>query len=292
MTEETYTLQVFIGATPEAVYAALTSPAALRTWLAEQAEVAMDDGIFEFSGRYTPGGERGRQRLLSFEPGRALSFSWSLEGATTEVAIAVEPAEGGSVLTLTHSGVPPRTAGDAYWVRDLLMLSLANLASYCEGRGVAPRCDFSASRDEQARAGVEIDATPGQVFASLIEPGQLDRWIATGAEVEPRVGGRYRFGWDHGPVKILELEPDRVLAYSWRHSWDDGDGPDATVVRWELEGSQGRTYLTIVHSGFGDDRRPDGYQLGWQEFLASLKRMHEVGPDWQPVRQIELATDN
>jgi hypothetical protein len=43
--------------------------------------------------------------------------------------------------------------------------------------------------------------------------------------------------------------------------------------------------LTIVHSGFGDDRRPDGYQLGWQEFLVSLTRMLEVGAGGQPVRQ-------
>jgi len=78
-----------------------------------------------------------------------------------------------------------------------------------------------------------------------------------------------------------------VLAYSWRHSWDDGAGPEATAVRWELEGSQGRTHLTIVHSGFGGDaRKTDGYQLGWLEFLASLKRMHEVGAGWRPVEQV------
>ena len=98
------------------------------------------------------------------------------------------------------------------------------------------------------------------------------------------MGGRYSFGWDHGPVKILELEPDKVLAYSWRHTWEDGQGPDSTVVRWELDGSQGRTHLTIVHSGFGPGgHRPDGYQLGWMEFLASLKRMHETGPSWRSV---------
>jgi len=297
MTEQSYTLQVIIGAPAEAVYAALTSPDALQRWLAEQAAVALEAGVFEFWGRYTPDGERGRQRLLAFEPGRGLRFAWSLGGAETVVAITLEPTDGGAggeaggtVLTLTHSGVPPRSSGDAYWVRDLLMMALANLAGYCEGRGTAPMCDFSARPAGEARATVEIEAAPGQVFASLIEPAQLDRWIATGAEVEPRVGGRYSFGWDHGPVKILELDPDRVLAYSWRHSWDDGDGPDATVVRWELAGAQGRTYLTIAHSGFGDDRRPDGYQLGWQEFLASLKRMHEVGPGWQPVRQIEFVS--
>ncbi len=289
MTTQTYTLVMSIGAPPEAVYAALTDAGALRAWLAEHAEVSLDGGVYEFWGRYTPEGERGHQRLLSTEPGRRLSFSWRLQGAETEVGIALEGQDSGTQptrLTLTHSGVPPRPSGDRYWVRDLLMLSLANLASYCEGRGIGPRCDFTAFGDAEARASVEIAAAPGEVFASLIEPAQLDRWIATRAEVEPHVGGRYDFGWDHGPVKILELEPDKVLAYSWRHSWEDEQGPDATVVRWELDGSRGRTHLTIVHSGFGGDRRTEGYQLGWMEFLASLKRMHEVGAGWQPVEQL------
>jgi uncharacterized protein YndB with AHSA1/START domain len=287
MTTQTYTLRVLIGAPPEAVYDALTDAAALRVWLAEHAEVSLDRGTFEFWGRFTPQGERGRQRLLAAEPGRALSFAWRLQGADTEVAVALEPQEPGTRLTLTHSGVPPRPSGDSYWVRDLLMMSLANLASYCEGRGIGPRCDFTAFSDTEARASVGIAAGPGEVFAALIEPAQLDRWIATRAEVEPHAGGRYDFGWDHGPVKILELEPDKVLAYSWRHSWEDEQGPASTVVRWELDGSQGHTHLTIVHSGFGGTgRKTEGYQLGWMEFLASLQRMLEVGAGWRPVEQV------
>jgi uncharacterized protein YndB with AHSA1/START domain len=284
MTLETYTLRTPVGAPPASVYAALTDAAALEAWLAEHAEVDTGRGIFEFWGRFTPEGERGRQRLLAAEPGRRLSFSWALEDTRTTVDIALEDNGGGTLVTLTHSGAPPRAAGDAYWVRDLLMLSLANLASYCEGRGIGPRCDFTAFSAHEARGSVDIDAPASEVFASLIEPAQLDRWIAQHAEVEPEVGGRYSFGWDHGPVKILELEPDKVLAYSWRHTWEDGQGPDATVVRWELDGSQGRTHLTIVHSGFGaGGHRPEGYQLGWMEFLAALKRMHETGPSWRSV---------
>jgi uncharacterized protein YndB with AHSA1/START domain len=291
MTVQTYTLRVHIGAKPDAVYAALTDAAALRAWLAEHAEVSLpsggEGGVFEFWGRFTPEGDRGHQRLLGAKPGQRLTFAWTLEGADTEVDITLEPEDGGTVVTLTHSGVPPRTSGDSYWVRDLLMLSLANLASYCEGRGIGPRCDFTALGGAEARGRVDIDAPAAEVFASLIEPAQLNRWIAAQAHVEPHAGGRYDFGWDHGPVKILELEPDRVLAYAWRHSWEDGDGPGATVVRWELEGSQGRTHLTIVHSGFGSDgRKTDGYQLGWLDFLASLKRMHEAGAGWQPVEQV------
>jgi uncharacterized protein YndB with AHSA1/START domain len=290
MTKQNYTLRVPIGARPETVYAALTDAAALEAWLAEHAEVSMDGGIFEFWGRFTPEGERGRQRLLGAEPGQRLRFSWMQDGAETDVVITLEPDDGGTRLTLTHANVAPRASGDSYWVRDLLMLSLANLASYCEGRGIGPRCDFTAFSDTEARASVEIAVPASQVFASLIEPAQLDRWIADHAEVEPEVGGRYDFGWDHGPVKILQLEPDKVLAYSWRHSWEDAEGPDSTVVRWELEGSQGHTHLTIVHSGFGGTgRKTEGYQVGWMEFLASVQRMLEVGAGWQPVEQVPAA---
>jgi Activator of Hsp90 ATPase homolog 1-like protein len=103
-------------------------------------------------------------------------------------------------VSLTHSGVPPRPSGEDYWVPDLLMLSLANLASHCEGKCIGPRCDFAAPPEGEARASVDIAASPAEVFASLIEPAQLDRWIADHAEVEPRLGGRYDFGWDHGIV--------------------------------------------------------------------------------------------
>jgi uncharacterized protein YndB with AHSA1/START domain len=89
-------------------------------------------------------------------------------------------------------------------------------------------------------------------------------------------------GWDHGPVRILEFEPQRRLAYSWHRAGD----PD-TVVTWELEGSGGRTRLVLVHSGFTDPRSAGGYQVGWAAFMASFKRMHEVGGRWRPVQSVE-----
>ena len=109
------------------------------------------------------------------------------------------------------------------------MLSLANLASYCEGRSIGPRCDFTALGGTEARGSTDIDAPAAEVFASLIEPAQLNRWIAAQARVEPEIGGRYDFGWDHGPVKILELEPDRVLAV--KGEGEVGGGTPGTTAR-------------------------------------------------------------
>jgi uncharacterized protein YndB with AHSA1/START domain len=276
-----YTLRGEIAAPPADVYAALTRQSALEAWLAEHAEVSLTDSIYGFWGRFTPEGERGKQQLIAFEPDSRLSFAWTFQDVRTVVDIELEPSGTGTTVTFTHSSVPERPSDYSAWVRDYWLMSLANLASYAEGREPGPKCDFTAFAPGEVRASVEIDAPASEVFAALTEPRELERWVATRAEVELEVGGRFSFGWDHGPVKILDLEPDKVLAYSWEHT----DGPPESVVRWELAGSAGRTRLTIVHSGFGD-RPTDGYQLGWLDFLVTLKRMLEVGQSWAPFETV------
>jgi uncharacterized protein YndB with AHSA1/START domain len=276
---ETHVLRHRIDAAPDAVYGALTTPAVIRTWLADDADAAPDAGRFEFWGPTVPGTERGRQRLIQAEAGRLLRFAWLLNGLETDVRIELAAETAGiTALTLTHAGVRPREDAEPS-MRDWWCLALDNLASVAEGRGVAPRPDLTHPADRDVRCHVEIEAAPADVWRALVEPAQLDRWIAEGATVEPEVGGAYSFGWDHGPVRILELEPGRWLAYSWEWSRE----PD-TVVTWELEGSQARTRLVLVHSGFTDPRSAGGYEVGWAAFLASLKRMHEVGDRWRPVQ--------
>jgi len=282
---DVFTLRARIAAPPGAVYRALTDPAALRTWLTEHAEVSLPEGRFEFWGRSTPKGQPGRQRLLAAEPDRLLRLAWLLDGDETTTEILLEPdGRDGTVLTLTQTGAPTfeeLLAGTGRVpLHDFWRLSVANLANHVEGRDLAPKRDFSHARRDEARVDLTIDAPPEQVYASLIE--QLNRWIAGDAAADPRVGGHITFSPGDAPLKILELEPSRTLAYTW----PSGDRPD-TVVRWELEGSAGRTHLTIVHSGFTKDGDADQTQAGWHAFLAELKRMHELGPAWRPI-QFEL----
>jgi uncharacterized protein YndB with AHSA1/START domain len=279
---ETHVLRHRINARPDAVYAALTVPTVLRGWLADDVDVALDSGRYEFWGATVPGAERSRQRLIQAEAGRMLRFAWLLDGVETDVRIDLAPdGAGATAVTLVHAGVRPREDA-ALSVRDWWYLALDNLASVAEGRVTAPRPDLTRPPGGEARGEVEIEAEPAEVWRTLVEPVELDRWIAEHAMVEPEVGGTYSFGWDHGPVRILELDPGRRLAYTWHR---DGD-PD-TVVTWELEGSEGRTRLTLVHSGFTDPRSAGGYEVGWAAFLASFKRMHEAGDGWRPVQSGE-----
>ena len=276
----TYALEHRIEASPDDVFAALVAPAAMREWLADEADVDRDAGRYEFWGPTVPGGERGRQRLVSADAGRILRFAWSLDGRDTEVGIALEPDGGACSLVLTHAGVRPREGAEPS-VRDWWHLALDNLASLAEGRGLAPRPDLTRAPGPSVGGTIEIDADPAAVWRSLVEPAELDRWIADHATVEPRVGGAYDFGWDHGPMRILALEPQRRLSYSWRRPGD----PD-TVVTWELEGSGGGTRLTLVHSGFTSPRSAGGYDVGWAAFLASFKRMQELEGRWRPVQSV------
>ena len=57
---------------------------------------------------------------------------------------------------------------------------------------------------------------------------------------------------------------------------------EGMVASWELKGSEGRTHLTFVQSGFDTSRPPYGPWLGWLSGFADLKRMLEV-PNWRPM---------
>jgi uncharacterized protein YndB with AHSA1/START domain len=193
------------------------------------------------------------------------------------VDIALAPTTDGTMVTVTHEHVPARQDGQAS-IADFWVLALENLRSYVERGIVGLRCDFSLEPHAEVHLAIDIDAPAAAVFNLLIQPDQLERYIATQARVEPHVGGRYDFGWDHGPIKILELMPNARLAYSWQY----GGEPD-TVVKWSLEESDGRTRLLLVHSGFGADRLSDDYNLGWGAFLVQIKALAETGDRWQKV---------
>jgi uncharacterized protein YndB with AHSA1/START domain len=263
------------------VFKALTDPDELSEWLAESAEVDLDDGRYEFWGRYAPKGDQARQKLLETVPDERLRFSWDLVGAgePSIVDIAIAPGEAGaSVVTVAHTGVPaeglPAETLDCFW-----HVSLANLAAQSEGRPTMPPFDFSAPAQGDALVRTVIDVAPEEVFASLLDPADVNRWAKGTAVIEPRLGGRYDFGWDHGPAEITEFEQDKTLAYTWRYP----DSPD-TMVRWTLRFSRGSTYLTLTHSGFADDALAEQFRQGWPAFLVELKRILELGSAWEPLK--------
>ncbi len=277
-------LQQTLTAAPEVIYHNLTDSRRLAAWFAEHTDIALPQDQYDFWGRFTPGTpdrDGGRHPLLKAQAPGALSYRWRLQEVDTVVDIRLVPRGAETVVILQHAAQGPDGPADAPISDDFWFLSLENLRRAADGRDDAiVRLDFSRSMLGDVTHTVEIDAPPEAVFKALIEPEQMNRWIASHAAVEPRVGGRYDLGWGMGPEKILELVPNQRLAVA------DADNPEAAspnVLTWTLEGSGGRTRLTLVHSGFAPDHDNSGLHTGWLNYMSWIKSLVEYGPAWHPT---------
>jgi uncharacterized protein YndB with AHSA1/START domain len=120
-----------------------------------------------------------------------------------------------------------------------------------------------------------LAATPARVWRAFISAAELAAWLwpaswETTAEVELRVGGRYRIASPTIGMAVsgeyLEIEDGRRLVQTWQ--WDGDDQP--TLVAVELHPDGDGTRLTIVHSRFVDATASEAHAQGWNDCLDRL----------------------
>lgn len=146
--------------------------------------------------------------------------------------------------------------------------------------------------DRSIRFVRELAAPPERVWRALTEPSELPAWLAD-ATIDLQQDGEIEFRFDDGTIHgtITELEPERVLAYSWH------EGPRGSHVRVELRPAGGGTRLTLVHTRLGAEEAP-GFGGGWHQHLDLLAASVEGAPaewSWErfhelKARYVELAT--
>ena len=110
----TYTKSTVLPVSPEDAFALLTEPERLRRWQAVSARVDLRAGG-EYRWTIVPG-HVAAGTFREVEPGRRLVFGWGWEGNpdllpdTSTVTVTVEPADGGSRVTLEHDGLTEEQA--------------------------------------------------------------------------------------------------------------------------------------------------------------------------------------
>jgi uncharacterized protein YndB with AHSA1/START domain len=134
--------------------------------------------------------------------------------------------------------------------------------------------------DELVRT-VDVKAPRERVWDAITKPELLLRWFPTHvAEVELRVGGSMRFGWDEGgdEAVIDEIEPPHTFRFRWRPA--DTDRP-YTSVTFHLEEDAGVTTVTLTERGFASlpdqihEQSYEGNAKGWSAELEELKAFME-----------------
>lgn len=133
---------------------------------------------------------------------------------------------------------------------------------------------------------ITIQAPARRIFAALTDPAELVKWWGvegrfqmTEAEVDLRPGGKWTMrGTGMGAPRAMggeyrEIEPPRLLVYTWLPSWQ-ADGL-ATLVRWELEERYGATTVRLTHSRLASEDARASHR-GWPLVLGALRRYAEV----------------
>ena len=71
--------------------------------------------------------------------------------------------------------------------------------------------------------------------------------------------------------EILELDPPRLLVYTWLANFHD-DPKKPSIVRWELTPTNSGTHVKLTHSGLvSEPQSRDAYAGGWPGVLEKLK---------------------
>jgi len=158
----------------------------------------------------------------------------------------------------------------------------------------------AVTHDDSVVVEIEIAVPPERVFQALTDQQQLFDWwgsepttILTEFAMDARKGGRYRYsckpkpGTNFGEIaeqlthnrfntydchgEILEVDPPRLVVWSWIANWHR-DPELATTVRWELTPTKAGTLVRVTHSGLASEPacRKD-YGSGWVGVVQLLK---------------------
>jgi uncharacterized protein YndB with AHSA1/START domain len=264
------------------VFDSLLDEKLLSNWLAEYVRVdPRKGGVFKFWGRdviWCNEEDATAGEILELERPRTLAFSWRWQGHPSRVTFRVSDAVGSSLLTVEHSfethdagpgGPGPDMAG-CHW-----RIAIGNLTSVLTTGRAALRPDYCSGADstdaQRVELEIEIAAPPAQVFRALLDPTLVKVWMQVD---EPQIDvdeKRYSYGWQqgdppvpHGPSRIVELIPDRLLVHDWQWS-----NENSGQVRWELAASQTGTRLRLIHI----NTRDLSNRLGWSDALIAIRRL-------------------
>jgi uncharacterized protein YndB with AHSA1/START domain len=304
----------------EKVWAAITTPARLTEWMGIEwlggEGPLMAGGAFDYRFGNSDMESRGHVRV--FEPPRVFEHSWfeNLPPAS-RVRWSLEPDGEGCVLTLTHwTGEKedgPRTA--AGWTQHIETLAAylgdpeaatgGGMESWRAWRdGYAAAFPLEARRDgrkilEDGAPALRFERRlaypPAAVWAALVEPEALARWLQAEATIDPHVGGRFHLILGGGSSDmegvIRRWKPPHVLEYTWPERAANGD----SLVRFEVfdDDAGARLVLTHVLTGGGDVA---DFASGWHWHLDCLEEALEgVGTQfdrtrWSTLRQIYAMT--
>ena len=126
----------------------------------------------------------------------------------------------------------------------------------------------------------EMPHPPDKVWRALTQGPLVEEWLMKN-DLQPVVGHRFNFRATPMPhwngvvdCRVLVVEPNQRLSYSWNASGEEAADGLKTVVTWTLTPTNAGVLVRMEQSGFRpeDETNYQGANYGWQRYLGGLER--------------------
>jgi len=127
----------------------------------------------------------------------------------------------------------------------------------------------------------EMPHPPEKIWRALTQGPLIEEWLMKN-DFQPVVGHRFNFRATPMPhwngvvdCRVLVVEPNKRLSYSWDASGEEAAGGLKTVVTWTLTPTKDGVLVRMEQSGFRpeDETNYQGANYGWQRYVAGLERV-------------------
>lgn len=127
----------------------------------------------------------------------------------------------------------------------------------------------------------EFPHPPEKLWRALTQPHLIAEWLMKN-DFQPEQGHRFKLSMTPQPgmdividCKVLEIEPNKSLSYTWDHPHDNPAFDLKSVVTMTITPAGSGTHLRMEQVGFRPDQKQayNGAKHGWQAFLSSLDQV-------------------
>lgn len=123
----------------------------------------------------------------------------------------------------------------------------------------------------------EFSHPPEKLWRALTQPHLIEEWLMKN-DFKPALGHQFKLRGEWGGVldcKVLAIEPNKTLSYTWNFAHDDPAFNLSSVVVFTLTPTSKGVHLRMEQSGFRPEQKQayGGARAGWKDNFEKLDQL-------------------
>lgn len=121
------------------------------------------------------------------------------------------------------------------------------------------------------RQSIQFSCRPEKLYEAILSDIEFGHATGAPADIVSEEGSSFSCFGGQITGRQIELKKNKRIVQAWRvGSWPEGV---YSIVKFDIDGSDGSTVVTLDQSGFPDDAEPH-LEVGWHKMYWSPLRTH------------------